>query len=153
MESKARAAGLAMNFGIHTYIMDGKEPSGVLEILSGKKLGTHFVAQGKKVGSYQKWLAAGALSRGQLFIDPGAEQALLKNKKSLLIQGITAVKGTFESKELIEICNAKGDRLGVGRSRVSAEELKRVLKQQKDPSEKKFRNQKPVVHRDHLFLE
>ncbi len=154
MESKARAAGLAMSFGIHAYILDGKAPGGVKEILSGKKIGTHFIAQGKKIRSYQKWLAAGALSQGQMFIDEGAEDALLNHKRSLLSRGICRVKGQFESKELVEICNSDGVRLGVGRTRLSAQELRKLLaEQKKDHTASPERNHKPIIHRDHLFLE
>ena len=81
MESKVRSAGMAMSFGIDSYIIDGKFPAGVFEIMQGKPQGTHFVAHGRKIRSYQKWLAAGALNKGTLTIDPGAENALLKIKK------------------------------------------------------------------------
>ena len=153
MESKARAAGLAMSLGIHAYIIEGKKPGIVMKILSGMKLGTHFVATGKKTGSYQKWLAAGALSQGQLIIDSGATEALRKHKKSLLAKGITRVIGSFESKDLVEICNPEDFRLGVGRSSLSSSELRNTLDQLKESDKEKSRNQKPIIHRDHLFLE
>ena len=153
MESKARAAGLAMNFGIDSYILDGKEPTSVIEILKGKKRGTHFIANSKKPGSYQKWLAAGALSQGRLKIDSGAEKALTFHKKSLLIQGITETKGDFENRDMVEICNLKGDRIGIGRCRMSSAELNQILHQQKESNAENLRNHKPVVHRDHLYLE
>ena len=153
MESKARAAGLAMNFGIDCYILDGKDPTSVLEILSGKKRGTHFIASKKKPASYQKWLAAGALSQGRLKIDSGAEEALTLHKKSLLIQGIIEVEGDFENRDMVELCNDKGERIGVGRCRISSEELRKISGQQKLPNAEKLRNHKPVVHRDHLYLE
>ena len=88
MESKVRSAGMAMSFGIDTFIMDGKSPAGVSDVMEGQRRGTHFVAHGRKIRSYQKWLAAGALNKGTLVIDAGAEQALMKNKKSLLAKGV-----------------------------------------------------------------
>ncbi len=153
MESKARAAGLAMNFGIDCHILDGKEPTSVMDVLSGKKRGTHFVAGDKKPASYQKWLAAGALSQGRVKIDSGAEKALIVHKKSLLIQGITEVEGHFESKEMVELCNSDGKRIGVGRCHLSSEELKQFLENKKQISSEKLRNQKAIIHRDHLYLE
>ena len=154
MESKARSAGMAMSFGIDTYIMDGKSPAAVCDVMEGRQRGTHFVAHGRKIRSYQKWLAAGALNKGTLVIDAGAEQALMKNKKSLLAKGVTRVEGQFENKDLVEICNHEGVRLGVGRADCSAKELRHQIKEQnlaktggKDPQSK------PVIHRNHLFLE
>ena len=157
MESKVRCAGMAMDFGIHAHILDGKRPEGVLGILEGRGGGTHFVAKGRKANSYQKWLAAGALSRGQLYIDAGAEHALLERKKSLLAKGITKVEGEFDLKDLVEILGPSGIRLGVGRSSFSSRELQEQLfAESSGPVEASARSgglSKPVVHRNHLFLE
>jgi glutamate 5-kinase len=89
-----------------------------------------------------------------LVIDAGAEQALLKNKKSLLAKGITRVEGQFEIKDLVEICNAEGVRLGVGRADCTAKELRQQLKEYKlTKTSGKGLLSKPVIHRNHLFLE
>ena len=154
MESKVRSAGMAMSFGIDTYIIDGKSPSGVCDIIEGQACGTHFKAHGRKIRSYQKWLAAGALNKGTLFIDEGAEQALLKNKKSLLAKGVTRVEGQFEIKDLLEICNFEGVRIGVGRAGCNAKELRHQIKEHKLTNKGgKGILSKPVIHRNHLFLE
>ena len=154
MESKVRAAGMSMSFGIDTYIMDGKNPSGVCQVLQGKKQGTHFVAHGRKIRSYQKWLVAGALNKGILVIDSGAETALLENKKSLLAKGVISVEGKFENKDLVEIRNSEDVRLGVGRADCSDKELRKHIKErQSDKSGSSSRPAKPVIHRNHLFLE
>jgi len=143
-----------MSFGIDTYIIDGKSPEGVCDIMEGRARGTHFEAHGRKIRSYQKWLAAGALNKGTLFIDAGAGQALLKNKKSLLAKGVTRVEGQFEIKDLVEICNLEGVRLGVGRADCTAKELRDQIKEHKltEKGEKGILS-KPVIHRNHLFLE
>ena len=157
MESKVRCAGMAMDFGIHAHILDGKRPEGVLGILEERGGGTHFVAKGRKANSYQKWLAAGALSRGQLYIDAGAEHALLERKKSLLAKGITKVEGEFDLKDLVEILGPSGTKLGVGRSSFSSRELQEQLfAEDSGPAKANVRSggpSKPVVHRNHLFLE
>ncbi len=154
MESKVRSAGMAMSFGIDAYIMDGKSPAAVCDVMEGQRRGTHFVAHGRKIRSYQKWLAAGALNKGTLVIDGGAEQALMKNKKSLLAKGVTRVEGQFENKDLVEICNQEGVRLGVGRTDCSAKELRLQIKEQNlAKTSGKAPQRKPVIHRNHLFLE
>ena len=154
MESKVRSAGMAMSFGIDTYIMDGKYPEGVCAVMEGQQRGTHFVAHGLKIRSYQKWLAAGALNKGTLVIDTGAEQALLKNKKSLLAKGVTRVVGQFDNKDLVEIFNQEGVRLGVGRADCAAKELRQQIKEQNlTNTGVDVRSRKPVIHRNHLFLE
>jgi glutamate 5-kinase len=112
------------------------------------------VAHGRKIRSYQKWLAAGALNKGTLIIDQGAEQALLKNKKSLLARGVARVEGQFEDKDLVEIHNLEGVKLGVGRADCSAKVLRSQIKERNLTNSKvNTRSAKPVIHRNHLFLE
>ncbi len=159
MASKVKAAGMAMSFGIHAYILDGKEANVVLRILEGERLGTHFHASGKQVKSYQKWLAAGALSKGKLTIDQGAEQAL-RNKKSLLANGVSKVEGPFDLKDLVGIYNQSGEKIGVGQVKLSDRELKQQLKLKEGQGEshaiKNSENSsfgKVVIHCDHLFLQ
>ena len=149
MESKIIAAGLTTSFGIHTYIADGKVPNVVLRILEGEKFGTHFVASGKKIRSYQKWLAAGALSRGKLTVDLGAEKAL-RSKKSLLVSGVTRTEGIFVIKDLVDILNPSGIKIGVGEVKLSSRELRKYLKQKE---EKPTSPGNVVIHCDHLFLQ
>ncbi len=154
MESKVRSAGMAMSFGIDAYIIDGKSPVGVCDIMDGRPCGTHFKAHGRKIRSYQKWLAAGALNKGTLFIDSGAEQALLENKKSLLAKGVFRVEGQFETKDLVAIFNLDGIRIGVGRADCDSKQLRRQIKEHnltKKGGERIL--SKPVIHRNHLFLE
>ena len=153
MESKVRAAQMTTSFGIETYIVPGKERHVVLRVLQGEKLGTHFVAQGKKTHSYQKWLAAGAFSKGRLVIDPGAERAL-RNKKSLLLNGITQVEGDFDPKDLVSIYNQQGQSIGVGEVKLSDTDLKQHLgnPQSKASGAGAPKMGKVVIHCDHLFL-
>jgi len=78
----------------------------------------------------------------------------MKNKKSLLAKGVTRVEGQFENKDLVEICNQEGVRLGVGRADCSAKELRHQIKGQNLPKTGgKDPQSKPVIHRNHLFLE
>ncbi|MGK5093294.1 glutamate 5-kinase [Deltaproteobacteria bacterium TL4] len=159
MLSKVKAAGMAMSFGIHAHILYGKEQNAVLRVLENEKIGTHFLASGKKIKNYQKWLAAGALSKGKIVIDPGAEQAL-RNKKSLLAKGIVTVEGHFEVKDLVGLFNQTGEKIGVGQVRLSEKELKQQLQVMRDleksnSSENKNEHSfvKVVIHCDHLFLQ
>lgn len=157
MLSKVRSAGMAMAFGTDAYIVAGKDPHVILQILKGEKHGTHFVAHGEKINSYRKWLAAGAHSKGTLTIDKGAEKAL-QNKKSLLAAGISDVEGEFELKDLVTIQNQDGVRIGVGRISLSSKELKIQILERNQPPKTSgnpapSNNRKAVISRDHLVLQ
>lgn len=145
MLSKVKAAGMAMSFGMDTYILSGKSYNAVSRILAGERIGTHFVSQGKKVRSYRKWLATGVMGNGRLTIDAGAENAL-QNKKSLLAAGVTEISGNFQTKDLVTIYNQSDVKIGVGRINLSSEELKQRMLEQ--PPSRSL----TVIHRDHLVL-
>lgn len=155
MLSKVKSSGMAMSFGIDTYILSGKEQNSVSRILAGEALGTHFVAQGEKVNSYRKWLAVGAMDKGSLVIDPGAEKAL-HNKKSLLAAGITEVEGEFEIKDLVTIYNQAHVKIGVGRTNTSSKVLRKQIREYQksptNPAHKRTSPQKAVISRDYLVL-
>ena len=156
MLSKVKSAGMAMSFGIDTYILSGKETHSVSRILAGERLGTHFVAQGEKVNSYRKWLAVGAMDKGRLVIDRGAEQAL-HNKKSLLAAGITEVQGEFETKDLVTIYNQANVKIGVGRTNTSSQTLRKQVRDYQKllthpAPNKRISHQKAVISRDYLVL-
>ena len=156
MLSKVKAAGMAMTFGVDTYIVSGKTENVVIRILAGERIGTHFVAQGEKINSYRKWLTVGAMDKGRLTIDQGAEKAL-QNKKSLLAAGITEVSGDFKIKDLVTIYNQAGVKIGVGRSNLSAEELKQQIadyqQSRSHPDQRKpASNRKAVISRDYLVM-
>ncbi|MBF0279285.1 MAG: glutamate 5-kinase [SAR324 cluster bacterium] len=156
MLNKVKSAGMAMSFGIDTYIVSGKMENVVLRILEGERIGTHFVAQGEKISSYRKWMTVAVMDKGKLVIDKGAEKALY-NKKSLLAAGITEVSGDFKIKDLVNIYNHSNIKIGIGRINFSAEELRsQILEYQgsRSNSEKGHRanSRKAVINRDYLVL-
>lgn len=46
MVTKLHAAEIAMEQGIDTYVILGKKPSGIYELMEGRDVGTHFVGRG-----------------------------------------------------------------------------------------------------------
>lgn len=61
MLSKVKSAGVAMSHGINTTITSGKEVQNILNILDGESIGTRFIAKGKKLKHFSKWLESGVL--------------------------------------------------------------------------------------------
>ena len=71
-----------------------------------------------------------------------------------MARGVERVEGQFEDKDLVEIHNLEGEKLGVGRADCSAKVLRSQIKERSlANSEEKTRSGKPVIHRNHLFLE
>jgi len=55
MKSKVTAAAKAMSLGMDVHIMDGKKPSGIMNVLEGGRSGTKFVAYGNKLQSHEEY--------------------------------------------------------------------------------------------------
>ena len=146
MYSKLKSVDMVTAFGIEAYIAPGKEPAVVSRIIAGETLGTHFPPRQKRMKSYRQWLRFGALSVGKLFVDAGAEKAL-RNNKSLLPAGITHAEGNFRPGEVVEIYNAKQEKLGVGVVEMASDVLGAIVRgeQAADRSDE-------AIHKDRLLM-
>ena len=76
-------------------------------------------------------------STGKLYVDQGAEEAILYNGKSLLPAGVVKVKGNFYKGDVVEVFGLNGI-LGKGEVSYSSEELRNTIENQKQG--KNYRN-------------
>ncbi len=151
MLSKIEAAKVSMDLGVPLVIAAARETNVLLRLQNGEALGTLFVPQRNRLASRKRWLAAGAASKGKLWLDEGAATAIRNQGKSLLAVGITACEGTFQTGELVTLVTPEGSELGRGLVNLSQAELTEVLmhNRQSDPG---TTGSVEVVHRDHLFV-
>ena len=129
MLSKLTFSRMATRMGIRVVIFGMKTKDGIQEALAGQA-GTIFDAQESDLTARQRWLASGSLIAGKLQIDAGAAKALL-NKKSLLAVGVTAVLGTFEKGEIIEITDENAQAIAIARASTDSEDIRQNLQTQK----------------------
>jgi glutamate 5-kinase len=154
MQSKLEAARLATSAGENVIIADGRRPDVLGDILSGKQVGTLFLAAGPAVTSRKRWIGLTADPRGRIVLDAGAEQAVVQGGRSLLAVGITGVEGRFEKGDVVALCNAAGKELARGLTNYSFHELRQIAGR----STERFaeilghRPYDEVVHRDNLAL-
>jgi glutamate 5-kinase len=73
------------------------------------------------------WLAHLAHVQGRLILDDGAVTAIRDNRTSLLPAGITAVEGTFESGDAVEMLSPDGTVIARGLVNYSSDELPQML--------------------------
>ena len=100
MRTKLGAVTIAADAGCSVIIADGKEPAVMSRILDGEDIGTLFLP-GERVKSRLRWIR-NSRPHGTIFVDDGAVRAL-RNKKSLLPLGITAVEGTFDAESVVMV--------------------------------------------------
>ncbi len=139
-ETSAKIAGV----GIQVHIANGKTDNVVLRILDGELIGTRFPAQ-RLASSFKKYMAhAYEEAKGKVVVNEGAKKALLsETAHSLLPVGITRVVGNFKKGDLIKIVDENEREIGLGLARYNSDKAKEVTG---------VKNQKPVIHYDHLYL-
>jgi glutamate 5-kinase len=150
MKSKVSAAQTALSLGVNVFIGKGEHSDALVDILSGKGDGTY-------IGSFQhetvmpttkQWIALHSKISARLFIDKGAEQALLYRGKSLLPVGIKSIEGNFSKGDVIEVCNENGILLGKGKATMTSDDLLHYRDQQSSNTKASKDKQPVVVHRN-----
>ncbi len=144
MLTKSTIAQKVAGLGIHVHIANGKKEAILTRLISGEKLGTHFVPK-KNASNIKRWVAnAESAAKTAIVIDEGAKKALLSDKPvSLLPVGIKAIEGTFLKGDVIKIKDQNGSLLGIGRTQFSSDKLEEYKTQKR---------QKELIHYDYLFL-
>ena len=155
MSSKIQAAKLATSVGVITHIICGKNPEKIFLLLEAKKIGTTFLPSSNTVEKRKNWIAHTLVSSGKVFVDTGAESAILNNGKSLLPVGIKKVNGRFERGAAVEICNIESEKLfAKGITNYGSVEIEKIIGKKSDEIEKVlgYSYGETVIHRDDLVL-
>ncbi len=154
MRSKLNAAQICINGGIPVIIANSMKKSILNKIINGEQEGTFFYPSEKGLSHRKRWLAYSVVSKGNIYIDKGARDALVERGKSLLAGGIVKVKGKFEKGDPVDICEEKGSVIGRGLVNFENEVIDRI-KGKKTEFIKKLLKEKfyqEVIHRDNLVI-
>jgi glutamate 5-kinase len=91
--------------------------------------------------------------KGEVHVDAGAEVALADGK-SLLPAGITKVTGRFGRGDPVAILGARGQRLGLGLTRYTAEEAQQIMGRRSADIEALlgYKGRAALIHRDDMVL-
>jgi glutamate 5-kinase len=154
MYSKLLAAGQAADHGIEVVIMNGKKSGLLPGLLKGKRCGTYFEPKKQRLSSKKGWIAYGVRSKGAIYLDDGAVNALTALGKSLLPSGITKIEGTFEVGDYIRCVTKDGKKIAKGLTNYSSQELKHIRGKKTSEIEKAlgYKYSDEVIHRDNLVV-
>jgi glutamate 5-kinase len=152
MRSKVAAAEMASEAGIPATICNGTVAGTLAAAAAGESVGTGFAARAGRASAFKLWLKYAKPAHGRLQVDAGAARVLRESGSSLLPVGITAVDGSFEAGDAVEVA-ADGEVVGKGIVDYSATELGRVI----GLKSSEVRDLLPhaadeVIHRDRFVL-
>ncbi len=154
MITKIEAAEIVMASGIDMVIADGLQDNIIRRILEGEEIGTFFDSKQSYLRSRKRWIAFAQKIRGALFIDQGAELALIKEGKSLLPIGIIKVEGDFFKNDVVSICRSDGQEIARGIVNYNRLELEQITGYRSSEISNilGYLGQEEVIHRDNLVL-
>ena len=100
MVTKVEAARIATAAGIPVVLTSAQNAAAAL---GGHPVGTFFHPTGTRTATRLLWLAHATAGRGSLSLDPGAVDAVVRRRLSLLPAGITGVVGTFVAGDPVDL--------------------------------------------------
>jgi len=154
MASKLNAARICTTAGENVIIAPGRNPTTLVDIAAGKNVGTLFLAQGRSLSPFKRWIGFSALPRGKMVLDEGAQKAISQQERSLLAIGVTYVDGHFAKGDVGALYDDNGRELARGLSNYNADDLRRIqgLKSDRIAQVLGHRPYEEVVHRDNLVV-
>ena len=154
MITKILAAKRAAGSGASTVIAWGREPDALLRLARGDIIGTLLIAQTAKQQARKQWMADHLQLRGSVTVDTGAADKVLREGKSLLPIGMTAVEGDFSRGDVIAIRDDQGREIARGLANYASAEARLLCRK---PSQDftallGYTAEPEMVHRDNLIL-
>ncbi|ACZ89955.1 glutamate 5-kinase [Streptosporangium roseum] len=124
MVTKVQAARIATGAGVPVVLTAAAHAA---QALAGVDIGTCFHPDGRHPGTRLLWLAHATTGRGRLHLDPGAVEAVVGRRKSLLPAGVTAVEGDFAAGDPVDLCGPLGRVVARGLVNFDAVEIPGLL--------------------------
>jgi glutamate 5-kinase len=132
--------------GTDVFIANGTRDAIVSDIIRGRDIPyTHFIAETKKETSVKKWLShSDTFAVGSVIVNNGARDALLTDKAaSLLMIGVTSVRGVFKNGDIVKIIDEEGNNIGLGKCQFDSKKAEQNVGKKVN---------KPFIHYDYMVI-
>ncbi len=152
MVTKLQAAQIAQSAGCHMVLADGRGLHPIKALAEGAR-SSLFKAPANPMTARKNWIAGTLHPAGTLTLDDGAVAAL-RNGKSLLPVGITAIDGNFERGDCVMLKAQDGTELGRGLCAYASADAQHMIGKDshKLAEMPEFGGRSEMVHRDDLVL-
>lgn len=154
MITKIRAAQRAALSGTDTIIASGKESNILLSLENNKLNGTYLESSEADNVTKKIWMVNHMKPKGKIFIDPGAEEAIIFKGKSLLSAGVVKSEGIYERGEIIRCMNEKNKEIAKGLINYSNKEVEKIMGHTSNEIESLlgYINESNLIHRDNMVI-
>jgi glutamate 5-kinase len=154
MASKLEAAKKVTTSGGNVIIASGRADGVLGRILAGEVIGTLFLAQGKTVTPWKRWIGFTVQPRGRLVVDTGARQAVETQGRSLLAIGVREATGDFEKGDVVALCDEAGREFARGLTNYPSREVGRIKGLRTDKIAEVLGHcpYQEVIHRDNMVV-
>jgi glutamate 5-kinase len=151
MSTKLESAAIATSAGVPTVVAAASAAGAAL---AGEPVGTYFAPTGQRPTTRLLWLAHAAVGRGSLRLDPGAVEAVVARRASLLPAGITGVEGAFDAGDPVDLRDEHGTVVARGLVNYDAKEIPGLMGRSTRWLASKLGQEyeREVVHRDDLVV-
>jgi glutamate 5-kinase len=146
MLTKCNIARKVAEEGITVLIANGKKDNILPHLLEENRseICTRFVPT-KKASAVKKWIAhSDGFAKGQVHVNQGCLDALVKKATSILPVGITTINGDFEKGDIVSIFDPQGNAIGVGKAQYGSATAKDIIGK---------KGEKALIHYDYLYLD
>ncbi|UCC66930.1 MAG: glutamate 5-kinase [Deltaproteobacteria bacterium] len=154
MVSKVGAAKLAAQFGVPTVVTSGRAKRVLKRVFAGERMGTLFLARSEELKRRKQWIGFTLRPKGELKLDKGAQEAIVRGGKSLLPSGIIAVEGDFGRGDPVSCLDPQGKEFARGLVQYDSRELREIMGRQSSQIEEMlgYKYTDEVIHRDNLVV-
>jgi len=145
MASKLSSALLAADAGVPVLLAAASDAA---TALADASVGTVFAARTERMSARKFWVRYAAESAGALTLDDGAVRAVVRQRRSLLPAGITALSGRFYGGDVVELRSQDATMVARGVVAYDHNELATMLG--RSTSDLPAEMRRPAVHADDL---
>lgn len=152
MRTKVEAGRIATSAGTHMVIADGRKAHPIARVAEGGEC-TWFLTPSNPFTARKVWIGGSLETKGAIFVDDGAAQAL-SGGKSLLPAGVTRVEGAFSRGDCVAICDKRGAEIGRGLIAYDALDAERIRgRNSRDIAQiLGLKGRAEMIHRDNMAL-
>ena len=152
METKVKAARIAMEAGAAMVIASGRVQNPIAQVIDGARC-TWFQPGASPQAARKRWIAGTLDPLGRLTVDDGASKALSAGR-SLLPAGVVRVEGRFAKGDAVAIVNGADEEIARGLVAYDVEEATKIAGRKSAEIEDVlgYRGRDELIHRDDLVL-